>query len=111
MARVLEDREVEPCPLGMLQLFGEFYRTPGGHPENKGFENPFPNQPNPLQKERKPTQQSRGTIRERICALEQSKKYEKEMVLGGFGVVRKKEMGVMGVRGWAAVMMVDGWVT
>jgi hypothetical protein len=90
---------------------GNFTEHLVGTPKTKGLKTPFPNQPNPLQKERKPTQQSRGTIRERICALEQSKKYEKEMVLGGFGVVRKKEMGVMGVRGWAAVMMVDGWVT
>jgi hypothetical protein len=42
----------------MLQLFGEFYRTLGGQLSKQGFENPHKTQPNPLQKQAKPTQQS-----------------------------------------------------
>jgi hypothetical protein len=64
-------------------VVGAFCRTPSVQPETKGFENPFQISPTPCKKHKKPTKQSRGTIREWNCALKIKIKMEEKF--GFFG--------------------------
>jgi hypothetical protein len=84
------------------------------HPKNKGFENPFPNQPNPLQKGKNPTQQYTHTPFSRFVRVT-SKNIGENWGFGEFQdcekMGRKRAIGVMGVMGWALVMIGGGVVT
>jgi hypothetical protein len=89
-----------------------FCRTLGGHPEFKRFENPFRNQSNTLQKSNTPTHQYTHTPFSRFVRVTSKKVGENwgfEQIRG-CEKMREREMGVIGVMGWAAVMMGGGVV-
>jgi hypothetical protein len=68
-------------------VVGAFCRTLGGHTKFKRFENPFPNQTNPLQtKENQPKQYTHTPFSRFVCVT--IKKMEKIGVLGSFGIER-----------------------
>jgi hypothetical protein len=71
-------------------------------PETKGFENPFQIIPTPCKKHKKPTKQSRGTIREWNCALKIKIKMEEKFGFFGGDWVSEfwGKMGKRGKWGW-----------
>jgi hypothetical protein len=60
-------------------LVGEFFRTPGGRPKTKGFENPFQNNPTPCTNQHRTNPNSGYNPKMDLCP-QSTRKNEKNMM-------------------------------